>query len=117
MTKTITTTTGAEQSILPVMVQAQFVTGKDNTKIGTLMDLASTDDYITHRYAKKIGLHGEDVELIVEGIGGKETFYNSKIYQVPILDKNGVEVVISCYGMEEISSVTPPPEKESYLRL
>ena len=62
-------------------------------------------------------MHGEDVELIVEGIGGKETFYHSKIYQVPIVDKNGVEVVIPCYGMEEISSVTPPPEKNSYKRL
>ena len=41
VTKTIATTTATEQSMLPVMVQTQFVNGRDNTKIGTLMDLAS----------------------------------------------------------------------------
>ena len=81
------------------------------------MDLCSTDDYVTHRYAKKRNFHGEDVELLVEGLGGKETFYKTKIYQVPVFDKNGVRIDIPCFGMDEISSVAAPPESASYSRL
>ena len=105
------------QPMLPVMVQAQFVTGENNSKIGTLMDLCSTDDYVTHRYAELHHIPGEDVDLVVEGMGRQETFYHTKIYQVPIVDLNKVKCVIPCYGMEEISSVTPPPEAGSYGRL
>ena len=54
------------------------------------MDLCSTDDYITHKVAKERGFHGEDVQLVVEGMGGKETFYDTKLYTVPIYDKYGV---------------------------
>ena len=115
--KTSSNTATGSQSKLPVMLQAQFVTGVHNTKIGTLMDLCSTDDYVTHRYAKKRNFHGEDVELLVEGLGGKETFYKTKIYQVPVFDKNGVRIDIPCFGMDEISSVAAPLEKASYSRL
>ena len=72
---------------------------------------------MTHRYAKKSNFPGEDVELLVEGMGGKETFYRTKIYQVPVFDKNGKRIDIPCYGMDEISSVAPPPESSSYSRL
>ena len=105
------------QPMLPVMVQAQYVNGENSSKIGTLMDLCSTDDYVTHRYAELHHLPGEDVDLVVEGMGRQETFYHTKIYQVPIVDLNKVRSVIPCYGMEEISSVTPPPEAASYGRL
>ena len=115
--KTSSKTATGNQSMLPVMVQAQFVTGLHNSKIGTLMDLCSTDDYVTHRYAEKKKIHGEDVELVVEGIGGSESYYKTKIYQVPVFDKNGERIDIPCYGMDEISSVASPPETASYERL
>ena len=63
-------TAQSDNAMLPVMLQAQFVPGLNGSKIGTLMDLASTDDYVTHRYAKKQNIPGEDVQLMVEGMGG-----------------------------------------------
>ena len=109
-------TAQSEQAMLPVMVQAQFVSGLDGSKIGTLMDLCSTDDYVTHRYAKKHHLSGETVEVMVEGMGGKNTHYETKMYMVPIMVK-GQKYEFPCYGMDKISSVASPPKKPSYNNL
>ena len=80
------------------------------------MDLCSTDDYVTHRYATKHHLPGETVELMVEGMGGKNTYYETKEYMVPIMVK-GKRYEFPCYGMDKISSVASPPEKPSYNNL
>ena len=53
-----TMTVQSDHAMLPVMVQAQFVAAPDNSDIGSLMDLCSTDDYVTHKYAKKKNLLG-----------------------------------------------------------
>ena len=102
--------------MLPVLLQMQYVFTPGGSGVGTLLDLASTDDYVTHRYARKNKLHGADVDLIIEGMGGEEKFYKTKLYRVPI--KHGdVVYEIPCYGMEKITSVAAPPEIKSYRRL
>ena len=78
------------------------------------MDLRSTDDYVTHRYAEKQNFPSEDVDLIIEGVGGKESRYKTKVYQVPIFDKAGEMFIIPCFGLDIISSIAPAPDKESY---
>ena len=50
---------------------------------------------------------------MVEGMGGKNTFYETKVYMVPIM-VNNKKYEFPCYGMDEISSVASPPEKSSY---
>ena len=102
------------QILPPVLVQAQFIDWVENSKIGTLMDLCSTDDYVTHRYARRKGFPCEDVDLIIEGVGGKQSRYRTKVYQVPIFDKDGKQYIIPCFGLNKISSVAPPPKKDSY---
>ena len=114
--KVATMTAKNTNTMLPVMVQAQFVTGCDKSEIGTLMDLCSTDDYVTHRYAKKNHLSGEHVELVVEGMGGKNTYYETKVYMVAIMIQ-GKKYEFPCYGMDEISSIAEPPEKDSYYKM
>ena len=102
--------------MLPVLLQMQYVFTPGGSGVGTLLYLASTDDYVTHRYARKNKLHGDDVDLIVEGMGGEEKFYKTKLYRVPI--KHGDEVYeIPCYGMEKMTSVAAPPEIKSYRKL
>ena len=49
-----------------VLLHAQFVTSIHGFKIGTLLDLGSTDSYVTHN------LKSEDIDLEIEGIGGKK---------------------------------------------
>ena len=91
-------TVQSDHAMLPVMVQAQFVAAPDNSDIGSLMDLCSTDDYVTHKYAKKKNLLGEDFDLLVEGMGGKETYYKTKLYMVPIIVQEE-RYEIPCYAV------------------
>lgn len=39
-------------------------------KVGTLIDLASDTNYITHKAASRLNLRSEDITLIVHGVGG-----------------------------------------------
>ena len=109
----VTMSVSGNGELLPVMVQAQYVVSPDGSKVGTLMDLCSTDDYVTHRYARKNNLCGHDVELIVEGMGGNESFVSTKLYKVPIMVESKC-VELLCYGMDKISSVAAPPSLRSY---
>ena len=114
---TINTTSRVSASLkTPVIVQALLVKTMDGN-FGTLLDNCSTDNYITNAMAEKYQLTGEDVELVVEGIGGETNKVDSKIFQVPIKDKFGQEHVIECYGMDVIATPTKAPEKDSYSEL
>ena len=53
----------------------------------------------------------------MEGIGGKTTKTDSKLYKVPVLDASGEVHVLDCYGMEKIASPEELPESESYSEL
>ena len=105
-----------EQLQKPVLLQAKFISGPDGSRIGALLDLASTDDYVTHRYAKKHNLQGDPVLLTVSGIRASEFQIESKIYQVPIVIQ-GQRYEFPCYGLDVICSVADPPERESYAKL
>ena len=67
--------------------------------------------------ARKNNLVGEQVELLVEGIGGEKNKVDSYVYQVPIKDKNGRVHVLECYGMDVIATPADPPDSESYSKL
>ena len=75
------------------------------------MDLASTDDYVSHSYAKKKKLPWQSV---MEEMGGNENFNGTKIYDVPLSTLAGRKFVIPCY---EISSVAASQDDSSYVRL
>ena len=79
-----------------------------------MFNLCSTDHYITHKKARRLGCKGVEVELVVEGIKGVEYTEQTMIYDVVLVDKNGDIHTYPCYGLEKISSAAPPPEKKSY---
>ena len=113
---TATLATTSIESLSPVLVQSLFVDAPDGSKIGSLLDLCSTDDYVTHKYARRMHLDGEEVELLIEGMGGKQTHCSTKLYMVPIVVA-GTENIIPCYGIEKITSDVSLPESDSYNRL
>ncbi len=53
---------------LPVIMMLMAVTANAGQKIGTLVDLASDTNYITHMAAERLRLRSEDVTLIVQGV-------------------------------------------------
>ena len=67
------TTMNASTEMLPVLLQASYVSSQGGVKLGTLWDLCSTDDYITFKKADELDLEGRDVVLTIEGVGGVET--------------------------------------------
>ena len=100
------------QAKLPVLLQAQYVsTGL--YKVGTFLDLGSTDNYVTYKFARKHNLQGKDINIEVEGIGCKKSYIQSKVYTVPIIVRGQVREM-ECYDLEVISLVSPPPTKASY---
>ena len=115
--KIITAAAQTDRSLqYPTLVQAQYISTPHGGKVGALLDLCSTDDYVTHKYARINKLSGEPLKLEVEGIGGKKSYVSTKVYRVPILVE-GKRIEILCYGLDTISSVISPPDRESYRKL
>ena len=82
-------------------------------KLGAVFDDCSTDHYVTFRAVNKYDFQGKDVELSVEGLGGKEETYITKLYTVPVIDKKCRKIEYQCFGMEKIATADVPTV-ESY---
>ena len=105
-------------STLPlVMVQTSYVSAECGARLGAMYDLCSTDDYITHKCARRNGFEGTDVELIIEGIAGSEVKIETKLYTVYLVDDEAKVHELPCYGLDKISSVVNPPDRSSYKAL
>lgn len=85
------------------------VTANAGQKIGTLIDLASDTNYITHKAAGELNLRSEDVTLIVHGVGGMKVTVETKRYLLKIWVKTAKGTLRShqlvCYGLDNIAEV------------
>ena len=101
---------------MPVLLEAKFITGPHGSIIGAIFDLGSTDNYITHSYAKKQTLEEEPALRRLSGIRAVESLTWNKIYMVPVfIDRRKHK--ISCYGLDTICTPLELPDQESYNRL
>ena len=91
----------------PVLMMLMNVEAKQGGWIGALIDLASDTNYITHLAAKRLGLSGEPVTLIVRGVAGMETTVKTKKYTVvlKVTEKRRALHKMDCYGLDEIARV------------
>ncbi len=53
-------------------------------KIGTLIDLASDTNYITHEAANRLKLRGEEINLVVHGVGKMAVRVRTRRYLLKI---------------------------------
>lgn len=94
---------------LPVIMMLMLVTANAGQKIGTLIDLASDTNYITHKAAERLGLRSEEITLVVHGVGGMTMKVNTKRYllKVRVKTPRGTERAhqLVCYGLKEIAKV------------
>ncbi|XP_061896161.1 uncharacterized protein LOC133645296 [Entelurus aequoreus] len=101
---------------LPVMMMLMMVTANAGQKIGTLIDLASDTNYITHKAAERLGLRSEDIALVVHGVGGMTMKVRTKRYllKVRVKTPKGTERAhqLVCYGLEQIAKVHQATEPE-----
>lgn len=96
----------------PVVMMLLEVTTNSGQLIGTLIDLASDTNYITHGAAQQLGLKGESIQLIVNGVGGMTKTVRTKRYVLRLRVRTTKGIVaerkLLCYGLESIAEVTHP---------
>lgn len=94
----------------PVVMMLMEVTTNSGCLIGSLIDLASDTNYITNETADRLGLCGENIRLIVHGVGGMKKTVLTKRYSLRLKVKTSkgkvAEHKILCYGLENIAEVT-----------
>lgn len=66
-------------------------------------DSGSTTNLTTHNFAEKAGLKGSRCSLDIIGIGEKAESIKTKMYTVPLIDKDGCSYIIHAYGMDKIT--------------
>ena len=85
------------------------VTANAGQKIGSLIDLASDTNYITHKAAGWLNLRSEDIMLVVHGVGGMKVLVKTKRY----LQKSRINTPrgtlkshqLICYGLDNIADI------------
>ncbi|KAK7898432.1 hypothetical protein WMY93_019285 [Mugilogobius chulae] len=78
-------------------------------KLGTLIDLASDTNYITHKAAKALNLQSEPVTLVVSGVGGMSASVKTKRYLLKLKVNTPKGLLkpykLVCYGLDKIAEV------------
>lgn len=94
---------------LPVVMMLLEVTANAGQKIGTLIDLASDINYITHKAASRLNLRSEVITLVVHGVGGMKACVETKPYLLKIRVKTPKGTLklhqLVCYGLDSIADV------------
>lgn len=94
---------------LPVIMMLLEVTANDGQKVGTLIDLASDTNYITHKAASRLNLRSEEITLVVHGVGGMKVYVETRRHLLKIQDDTSKGTLRShqlvCYGLENIADV------------
>ncbi|KAM9744581.1 uncharacterized protein ACNS7B_011726 [Menidia menidia] len=94
---------------LPVLMMLLEVTANAGQKIGTLIDLASDTNYITHKAASRLNLKWEEITLIVHGVGGMKVCVETKRYLLKIRVKTSKGTLkpyqLVCYGLDSIADI------------
>lgn len=93
----------------PVIMMLLEVTANAGQRIGTLIDLASDTNYITHEAAGRLNLRSEDITLVVHGVGGMKVFVKTKRYLLKIRVGTSRSALKShqlvCYGLDRIADI------------
>lgn len=120
-TSAITCTAGKTSVEYPVVLMLLEVTSNSGQLIGTLIDLASDTNYITHCAAQRLGLNGESIQLMVHGVGGMTKTVRTKRYSLRLRVKTSKGTVaedkLVCYGLESIADVSHPVTPQQLLKI
>ncbi|KAI2651190.1 Ribosome-binding factor A [Labeo rohita] len=85
------------------------VTARAGQKIGTLINLASDTNYITHEAADRFSLRSEDITLVVHGVEGMKVFVKTILYLLRIRVQTPKGTFRShqwiCYGLDRTADI------------
>lgn len=117
---TVCTSSDSEPIEYPVVMMLLSVTTNSGQLIGTLIDLASDTNYISNEAAERLKLNGENIKLIVQGVGGMEKIVATKRYTLRLRVKTQKGTVaehkLLCYGLENIAKVNQAVTPQQLLK-
>ena len=117
---TVCTSTDSQPEEYPVVMMLLEATTNSGQLIGTLIDLASDTNYISTEAAERLNLKGENIKLIVQGVGGMEKTVSTKRYTLRLRIKTPKGTVaehkLLCYGLESIAQVNQAVTPEQLLK-
>ena len=91
--------------VLLLMQKIPIVSGPSKTALGlTFFDGGSSMGLIREKFARKLGLKGRKVVLIVQVVGQDWTKWETVLYAVTLVDKHGHKQVVKAYSIESITS-------------
>lgn len=106
---TVCASSSSKPKEYPVIMMLLEVTTNSGQLVGTLVDLASDTNYISTEAAERLKLNGENIKMIVQGVGGMEKTVTSKRYTLRLRIKTPKGTVtehkLLCYGLESIAKV------------
>ena len=95
-------------------VKAKSYDQKFTLSLGAVFDSYATDNYITHKYANKLGLVGHVTTLCVEGFNKHVTNLDTVRYTLCVEDLFGNSHEYECYGVDEITTPEELPDYAGY---
>lgn len=117
---TVCTSTGSEPKEYPVIMMLLETTTNSGQQIGTLIDLASDTNYISTEAAEGLKLKGENIKLIVQGVGGMEKTVATIRYTLRLRVKTPKGTVaehkLICYGLDSIAQVNQAVTPQQLLK-
>lgn len=93
----------------PVIMMLLEVTTNSGQLVGTLIDLASDTNYISTEAAERLKLNGENIKMILQGVGGMVKTVTTKRYTLRLRIRSPKGTVtehkLLCYGLDNIAKV------------
>ena len=75
-----------------------------------LIDGGSDTDFITEKFAEKLGLAGTPVELFLNVVGNQYRTVQSKAYQFHVFDTEGRRQLVCALGLPDITTLPDEPD-------
>ena len=89
-----------------VLLLIQPISSTAGEVCNTFWDHGSSTALVTYQFAKKAGLEGKCCRFELSGVGDKTETYDTKLFIVPLKDRDGNVHNINAFGIDKITSAS-----------
>ncbi len=100
----VLTVVGSASNNSPVLLLCQRIPTDGGVPCLTFWDHGSTTALVTFSFAAKAALKGVDCVFELTGVGERKESFPTKLYVIPLLDKEGNRHEICAFGIDKITS-------------
>ncbi|XP_033122961.1 uncharacterized protein LOC117121760 [Anneissia japonica] len=99
------------------LLQVMSIKCRKGPCLNAMFDSGAMSSLITHEAARVMKARGKPVTIKITKVGGESSTIETTRYQVPLIYKNGEEVVIAAYGIEKITAMVKPQESKKLAKI